>query len=80
MVPFDKANASDTEASFYLYLSVSNGFVSTQNYDKRDDFDIVKSRDASGGGGESMNLPSNCRSYPRDRGDRATSFGWGMLI
>ena len=40
----NKDNASDTEASFLdLYLSVSNGFVSTNCYDKRDDldFDIV---------------------------------------
>ena len=37
-------NASDTEAPFLdLHLSVSNGFVSTKIYDKRDnfDFDIV---------------------------------------
>ena len=32
-----KANASDTEAPFLdLHLSVSDGFVSTKNYDKRD--------------------------------------------
>ena len=37
----NKANASDTEASFLdLHLSVSNGFVSTNCYDKRDDFDF----------------------------------------
>ena len=34
----NKANASDTEAPFLdLHLSVSNGFVSTKIYDKRDD-------------------------------------------
>ena len=41
----NKANTSDTEAPFLdLHLSVSNGFVSSKIYDKRDDFDfdIVK--------------------------------------
>ena len=41
----NKANTSDTEASFLdLHLSISNGFVSSKIYDKRDDFDfdIVK--------------------------------------
>ena len=38
----NKANTSDTEAPFLdLYLSISNGFVSSKFYDKRDDFDIV---------------------------------------
>ena len=37
----NKADASDTEAPFLdLHLSLSNGFVSTQNYDKRDDLDF----------------------------------------
>ena len=36
---FNKANTSDTEASFLdLHLSISNGIVSTKIYDKRDDF------------------------------------------
>ena len=36
----DKANVSDTEASILdLHLSISNGFVKTQIYDKRDDFE-----------------------------------------
>ena len=38
------ANTSNTDAPFlYLHLSISNGFVSTEVYDKRDnfDFDIV---------------------------------------
>ena len=36
-----KANISDTEAPFLdLHLSVSNGFVSSKIYDKRDDFDF----------------------------------------
>ena len=41
----NKANTSDTEAPFFdLHLSISNGFVSSKIYDKRDDFDfdIVK--------------------------------------
>ena len=40
----NKANVSDTEASFLdLHLSTSDGFVKTRIYDKRDyfDFDIV---------------------------------------
>ena len=38
----NKANMSDTEASFLdLHLSVSDGFDKTKIYDKRDDFDIV---------------------------------------
>ena len=40
----NKANVSDTEASFLdLHLSISDGFVQTKIYDKRDDFnfDIV---------------------------------------
>ena len=37
----NKANTSDTEASFSdLHLSISNGFVSSKIYDKRDDFDF----------------------------------------
>ena len=37
----NKANASDTEAPFLdLHLSISNGFVSSKRYDKRDDFDF----------------------------------------
>ena len=38
----NKANTSDTEAPFLdLLLSISNGFVSSNIYDKHDDFDIV---------------------------------------
>ena len=37
----NKANTSDTEAPFSdLHLSISNGFVSSKIYDKRDDFDF----------------------------------------
>ena len=37
----NKANTSDTETPFLdLYLSISNGFVSSKIYDKRDDFDF----------------------------------------
>ena len=37
----DKANSSDTEASFLdLNLCISNGTVSIKSYDKRDDFDF----------------------------------------
>ena len=35
----NKANTSDTDAPFLeLHLSISNGFVSSKIYDKRDDF------------------------------------------
>ena len=37
----DKANTSDIEAPFLdLHLSISNGFVASKIYDKRDDFDF----------------------------------------
>ena len=37
----NKANSTDTEAPFLdLHLSISNGFVSSKIYDKRDDFDF----------------------------------------
>ena len=37
----NKANTSDTEAPFLdLHLSISNGFVSSKYYDRRDDFDF----------------------------------------
>ena len=42
--PLNKAYTSDSEAPFLdLHLSISNGFVSSKIYDKRDgfDFDIV---------------------------------------
>ena len=44
ILQLNKANASDTKAPFLdLHLSISNGFVSSKIYDKRDDFnfDIV---------------------------------------
>ena len=37
----NKANVADAEASFLdLHLSISNGFVKTKIYDKRDDFEF----------------------------------------
>ena len=37
----NKANTSDTDAPFLdLHMSISNGFVSSKIYDKRDDFDF----------------------------------------
>ena len=37
----NKANTPDTEAPFLeLHLSISNGFISSKIYDKRDDFDF----------------------------------------
>ena len=39
----NKAYTSDTVAPFLdLHLSISNGFVSSKIYDKRDDFDFDK--------------------------------------
>ena len=38
----NKGNVTDTEVSFLdLHLSISDGFVKTKTYDKRDYFDIV---------------------------------------
>ena len=38
----NKANVSDAEASvLVLHLSISDGFVKTKIYDKRDDFDLI---------------------------------------
>ena len=36
----NKANSSDTDPFLDLHLSISNGFVSSKIYDKRDDFDF----------------------------------------
>ena len=36
----NKANSADTEAVLDLHLLISNGFVSSKIYDKRDDFDF----------------------------------------
>ena len=37
----NKANTSDTKSPLLdLHLSISNGFVSSKIYDKRDDFDF----------------------------------------
>ena len=39
----NKANTSDTEVHFLdLHPSISNGFVSSNIYDKRNDFDFCK--------------------------------------
>ena len=37
----NKANDLDTEVPFWSYLSISNCFVSSKIYDKRDNFDFV---------------------------------------
>ena len=56
----NKANTSDTEAAFLdLHLSISNNFVSTKIYDKRDDFHF-----------EIVNFPSLDGDIPR-----STSYG-----
>ena len=37
----NKANVSNTEAPFLdLHLTISDGFVSSKSYDKRDNFDF----------------------------------------
>ena len=41
VLQLNKVNIYDTEASVLdLHLSISNGFVSSKIYDKRDDFDF----------------------------------------
>ena len=56
----NKANSSDTEASFLdLHLTISDGFVSSKIYDKRDNFDF-----------DIVNFPSLDGDVPR-----ATSYG-----
>ena len=36
----NKVNTSDTEAPFWIHISITNGFVSSKIYYKRDDFDF----------------------------------------
>ena len=39
-----EASVSDTVASFvglHLYIHISNGFVTSKDYDKRDDFELI---------------------------------------
>ena len=56
----NKAYTSDTEAPFLeLHLSISNGFVSSKIYDKRDDFDF-----------DTVNFPFLDGNVPR-----STSYG-----
>ena len=56
----NKANTSDTEAAFLdLHLSISNDIVSTNIYDKRDNFDF-----------EIVNFPLLDGDFPR-----STSYG-----
>ena len=56
----NKANSSDTEAPFLdLHLTISDGFVSSKIYDKRDDFDF-----------DIVNFPFSDGDMPR-----ATSYG-----
>ena len=56
----NKANVSDTKTSFLdLHLSLSDGFVKTKNYDKRDDFDF-----------DIVNFP-----FPDGDVPRSTSYG-----
>ena len=60
----NRANTSDTEAPFLdLYLSISNGFVSSKIYDKRDDFDF-----------DIVNFPFLDGDVPR-----STSYGFTFL-
>ena len=61
---FNKANSSDTEASFLnLNLCISNGTISTKIYDKRDDFDF-----------DIVNFPFLAGDVPR-----CTSYGYTFL-
>ena len=59
----NEANNSDTEAPFLdLHLSISNGFVSSKIYDKRDDFDfdIVKQKKISNDQELIQSNPTSC--------------------
>ena len=59
-VNFNKANTSDTEATFLdLHLSISNDIVSAKIYDKPDDFNF-----------EIVNFPFLDGDFPR-----STSYG-----
>ena len=62
----NKANTSDTEAPFLdLHLSISNGFVSSKIYDKRDDFDF-----------DIVNFPFLDGDF-----SRSTSYGiWDLIV
>ena len=51
----NKAHTSETEAPFLdLHLSISNGYVSSKIYDKRDDFDF-----------DTVNFPFSDGDVPR---------------
>ena len=59
----NKANTSDTEASFLdLHLSISNDIVSTKIHNKRDDFEIANLRFF--GGDISSAKGKEVRTYP----------------
>ena len=62
----NKANTSDTEAPFLdLHLSISNGFVSSKIYNKRDDFDF-----------DIVNFPFLALSYT----DKLLVFRWLLIV
>ena len=66
----NKANVSDTEASFLdLHLSISGGFVKTKIYDKRDDFDF-----------DIVNFPFDIVNFPFLDGDVPRSTSYGVYI
>ena len=65
----NRANSSDTGAPFLdLYLTISDGFVSSKINDKRDDFDF-----------DIVNFPFLDRDLPRNI-PRATSYGVYVII
>ena len=39
-VQLNEANASETKPNVWIYISISNRFVSSKNYKKRDGFDF----------------------------------------
>ena len=65
----NKANTSDTEAPFLdLHLSISNGFVSSKIYFKRDDFNF-----------DIVNFPFLDGDVPRSTSDHCLSFYFTFL-
>ena len=66
----NKANSSDTEASFLdLNLSITNGIVSSKIYDKRDDFNF-----------ETVNFPFLDGDVPRSSSYGVYTFQLSVLL
>ena len=67
---FNKSNASETEVPFLnLHLSISNGFVSSKIYNKRNDFDF-----------DTVNFPFLDGDVPRSTSYAATFLNLFALL